>query len=60
MRDQVFRDLMAAVDSTAVDPTPAATSPAVPSGAVPAGAGPAPSTAELVERARAIRPVISD
>ena len=59
MRDQVFRDLMAAVDSTAVDPTPAATSPAVPSGAVPAGAGPAPSTAELVERARAIRPLLA-
>src|SRR3984957_13102463 len=41
---------MPAVDSTAADPASAATRP---------GAGPAPATAELVERARAIRPLLA-
>lgn len=50
---------MAAVDSTAVNLTPAATAPAASSGTVPSGTGPAPSTAELVERTRAIRPLLA-
>jgi alkylation response protein AidB-like acyl-CoA dehydrogenase len=55
---------MAAVDSTAVDPTPGTTPPGSPATTGPAGTesvstGPAPSTAELVERARAIGPLLA-
>jgi alkylation response protein AidB-like acyl-CoA dehydrogenase len=50
---------MAAVDSTAVHPAPGTTSPAVPSGTESASTGPAPSTAELVQRARALRPLLA-
>ena len=53
MRDQVFRDHMAAVDTTS-DPTSHA-----PPHAGPADTGPAPTTAELVARARALRPLLA-
>jgi len=49
MRDQAFRDLMAAVDITS-DATSQAATP---------HAGPAPTTAELVARARALRPLLA-
>ena len=53
MRDQVFRDHMAAVDTTS-DPTSQA-----PPHAGPADTEPAPTTAELVARARALRPLLA-
>jgi alkylation response protein AidB-like acyl-CoA dehydrogenase len=53
MRDQVFRDLVAAVDTTS-DPTSQA-----PPHTRPTNTEPAPTTAELVARARALRPLLA-